>query len=165
MDAIFKAYDVRGRVGTELTEETVQQIGKAFADWLPEQGLVAVGRDMRPDSAALAKALIEGLKSQGRDVINIGQVTTDMIYFAVGHYKYAGGAVVTASHNPGADNGIKFCASEARAVGAESGLFEIRDIVKGGSFKPAAANPGKTTDKDIVEDWVEHVLSFIDLPK
>ena len=99
MDAInniFKAYDVRGKVGSELTSDVTHKIGQAFADWLPNEGAVAVGRDMRPDSAELADALIEGLRRQGRNVINIGQVTSDMIYFAVGHFKLAGGAVVTA---------------------------------------------------------------------
>src|SRR5690606_34956484 len=98
---IFKAYDVRGRVGTELTAEISEQIGKALADWLPDDGVVAVGRDMRPDSAELAAALIAGLTSQGREVWDIGEVTSDMVYFAVGHYNLAGGAMVTASHNPG----------------------------------------------------------------
>jgi len=162
---IFKAYDVRGKVGTELTAEVATQIGKAFADWLPTEGTVAVGRDMRPDSAELAGAVIEGLRAQGRDVIDIGEVTSDMIYFAVGSMKLAGGVVVTASHNPGQYNGIKFCAAQAKAVGEDSGLFEIRDKVAAGEFKPAAATPGSVTQKDIAEDWVGHVLTFIDTAK
>src|SRR5205809_243695 len=106
---IFKAYDIRGKVGTELTADIARRVGMALAQWLPNQGTVAVGRDMRPDSAELAQAVIDGLRAQGRDVIDIGQVTSDMIYFAVGHLNLAGGAMVTASHNPGADNGIKLC--------------------------------------------------------
>lgn len=168
MDAInniFKAYDVRGKVGTELTADVSNKIGKAFADWLPSEGAIAVGRDMRPDSAELASALIEGLRTQGRNVIDIGQVTSDMIYFAVGANKLAGGAMITASHNPGEYNGIKLCREEARPVGLESGLDEIRDAVIAGTFKPAAGESGSITDKDVTDDWVNHVLSFIEPDK
>ncbi|HUS25919.1 MAG TPA: phosphomannomutase [Nevskiaceae bacterium] len=159
---IFKAYDVRGKVGSELTPTVTQAIGKAFADWLPTQGVVAVGRDMRPDSAELAAALVEGLREQGRDVWDIGEVTTDMIYYAVGANNLAGGVVVTASHNPGEYNGIKFCADQAKAVGKESGLFDIRDMVIASNFKPAASQPGKLDQKDLAEGWIDHVLSFIE---
>lgn len=164
LTAIFKAYDVRGKVGTELTPDLLTDIGRAFADWLPTQGTVAVGHDMRPDSEGLAQALIAGLRQQGRDVLDIGKVTTDMIYFAVGHNNLAGGAVVTASHNPGEYNGIKFCGEQAKAIGQESGLFEIRDIVMRGEFK-TADTPGNVTPQDVTEDWITHVLSFIDTDK
>lgn len=168
MDAInniFKAYDIRGKVGTELTADVARSVGKALADWLPVKGAVAVGRDMRPDSAELADAVIAGLQAQGRDVINIGEVTSDMIYFAVGSQKLAGGAMVTASHNPGEYNGIKLCREEAKPIGQESGLFEVRDAVAAGSFKPAADKPGTVTERDITEDWITHTLSFIDPTK
>ncbi|HYH36119.1 MAG TPA: hypothetical protein VD706_01325 [Candidatus Saccharimonadales bacterium] len=161
---IFKAYDVRGKVGSELTPEVVVTIGRAFADWLPNEGPVAVGRDMRPDSRELADALIEGLSVQGRDVIDIGEVTSDMIYFATGELGLAGGVVITASHNPGAYNGIKFCREEAKPVGEESGLFEVRDKVIADNFT-APAKPGSVTEKDVAEDWITHVLSFIDPSK
>ena len=164
MDAIFKAYDIRGKVGSELTPEVAEQIGRAFADWLPKKGALAVGRDMRPDSRELAEALINGLLSQGRDVWDIGEVTSDMIYFAVGDNKLAGGAVVTASHNPGEYNGIKFCREEAKPVGEASGLFDVRDLAKSGKFK-AAGKAGKLVQKDTTEDWISHVLSFIDPAK
>ena len=123
IDNIFKAYDIRGKVGSELTPLIVKNIGRALADWLPEKGIVAVGRDMRPDSEELSKALIDGLILQGRDVLNIGQVTSDMIYFAVGKYNLAGGAVITASHNPGEYNGIKLCREQAKPIGDQTGLF------------------------------------------
>ncbi|HKR82367.1 MAG TPA: hypothetical protein VJR27_05225 [Candidatus Saccharimonadales bacterium] len=171
MDAInniFKAYDVRGKVGTELTTDVANWIGVAFAQWLPTEGAVAVGRDMRPDSAELADALIEGLVAQGRDVIDIGQVTSDMIYFAVGHDQLAGGVMITASHNPGVYNGIKFCREQAKPVGQESGLFEVRDAVAkmaSGEKPAAAATHGQVTEKDITEDWLNHVMSFIDPKK
>lgn len=165
INTIFKAYDVRGKVGNELTATVAEHIGQAFADWLPTEGAVAVGRDMRPDSAELAAAAITGLRAQGRDVVDIGEVTSDMIYFAVGHYKLAGGMMITASHNPGEYNGIKFCREEARPMGQDTGLFEIRDRVAAGDFKPAAAVQGKFTAQDIVEDWITHALSFIDTAK
>ena len=160
-ETIFKAYDVRGKVGSELTPAVVEAIGTAFANWLPNEGSVAVGRDMRPDSAELAKAMIAGLTSEGRDVIDLGEVTSDMIYFAVGHYKLAGGAVVTASHNPGEYNGIKFCRDEAQAIGIETGLLEIRDAAIKNQASPAD-KPGTVTQKDSTADWIQHALSFID---
>lgn len=162
---IFKAYDVRGRVGTELTAEVAEKIGKALADWLPNEGQVAVGRDMRPDSAELADAVIKGLTAQGRDVLNIGEVTSDMIYFAVGANQLAGGAMVTASHNPGEYNGIKLCREEARPIGLDSGLSEIRDCVLADNFKPAGTQASKVSHKDIAEAWIQHTLSFVDTNK
>lgn len=164
LQTIFKAYDIRGKVGSELNAEVVGKIGRALADYLPEPGTVAVGRDMRPDSKELADALIAGLTEQGRKVWDIGEVTSDMIYFAVGHFGLAGGAVVTASHNPGEYNGIKFCREEARPIGKESGLFEIRDTVIAETFKPSVAT-GTVEQKDVTEDWITHVLSFIDTSK
>jgi phosphomannomutase len=156
---IFKAYDVRGKVGTELTSEVAQLIGRALAQWLPNDGVVSVGRDMRPDSAELAQAFIKGLRQQGRDVLDIGQVTSDMIYFTVGKFNLAGGAVITASHNPGKDNGIKLCREEAKPIGVETGLLDIRDLVVKNEWPQA--EPGRVTEKDVTEDWITHVLSFL----
>ena len=161
---IFKAYDVRGKVGTELTPEIAKIIGKAVATWLPCEGAVAVGRDMRPDSAELANALIEGLIEQGRDVVDIDQVTSDMIYFAAGSLKLAGGIMITASHNPGEYNGIKFCREEAKPIGQETGLFAIRDLAAANNFTPITPK-GTIEKKDVSEAWIQHVLSFIDTTK
>jgi phosphomannomutase len=161
---IFKAYDIRGRVGSELNSAIAGRIGQALATWLPTEGTVAVGRDMRPDSAELANALINGLRRQGRDVLDIGEVTSDMIYFAVGKYKLAGGAMITASHNPGVYNGIKLCREEVRPIGEDSGLLEIRDQVIANNFTTATSK-GQLTSKDTTEDWIKHVLSFIDPKK
>ncbi len=158
---IFKAYDIRGKVGEELNPTLCKNIGRAFADWLPEHGIVAVGRDMRPDSKQLADAFIEGLREQGRNVWDVGEVTSDMIYFAVGRYNLAGGGVITASHNPGKDNGIKLYRDKVTPVGLDSGLAEVRDLCLGKSFKKTSAQLGSLTKKDIVEDWVEHCLSFV----
>jgi len=162
IDSIFKAYDVRGKVGTELTNDIVVKIAKAVADWLPKEGPVAVGRDMRSDSDELAKAAIKGLVSQGRDVWDIGMVTSDMIYFAVGKYKLAGGLMITASHNPGEYNGIKFCREEAKPIGLDTGLSDIREKVKTNKFKNKT-NKGRVISRDVTEDWITHVLSFVDM--
>ncbi len=163
---IFKAYDVRGKVGTELTADIAHRIGQALTQWLPSttSKTMAVGRDMRPDSAELAASLIEGARSQGYDVIDIGEVTSDMIYFVVGHYNLAGGAMITASHNPGEYNGIKLCRENARPIGQESGLFEIRDAAAANQFTPAETE-GSVESKDVIEDWIKHVLSFIEANK
>lgn len=162
LDEIFLAYDVRGIVGSQLNDQVVTSIGRAFGDWLPQQGTVAVGYDMRPDSKQLAEALIAGLTAQGRNVMNIGRVTSDMIYFTVGHYGLAGGAMITASHNPGEYNGIKFCKDGAGAVGIESGLVDIKSAVASSTY--ANTNqPGTIENKDVTEDWIQHVLSFIDI--
>ncbi len=158
---IFKAYDIRGKVGTELNAQTAGAIGRAFADYLPHAGVVAVGRDMRPDSAELAAELITGLTAQGRDVWDLGEITSDMSYFAVGKYDLAGAAMITASHNPGEYNGIKLYRDEVRAVGLDSGLDVIRDAVLAGNFKAAAPMVGKVTPKDITDDWLQHALSLV----
>lgn len=160
--SIFKAYDVRGKVGSELNEQSVEAIARAFADWLPAEGKVAVGHDMRPDSAQLAAAFIDGLRQQGRDVMEIGQVTSDMIYFAVGKWSLAGGAVITASHNPGEYNGIKMYRDKVTPVGLDSGLDAIRDAAMAGDFKPAATTPGSVEPHSITDEWVKHCMTFID---
>lgn len=164
LDEIFKAYDIRGKVGSQLTADLLEEIGKAFADWLPQDGPVAVGYDMRPDSKAFAQALMKGVTAQGRDVVDIGMVATDMIYFSVGSTGIAGGAVVTASHNPGEYNGIKLCREDAKPIGDSSGLFEIRDAIKNNSYKPSTS-VGVITQSDVTEGWLEHVLSFVDVAK
>jgi phosphomannomutase len=162
---IFKHYDVRGEVGTDLTSDITYAVGSALANWLPKKGPVAVGHDMRPDSEDLAASLIKGLTDQGRDVWDIGQISTDMIYFASGEYKLAGGAVVTASHNPGNDNGIKMVADEAKPIGLDTGLDEIRDTIVNDSYQKKAGVSGKVITKDISNDWIEHSLSFVDIDK
>ncbi|HEX4662319.1 MAG TPA: hypothetical protein VH144_01760 [Candidatus Saccharimonadales bacterium] len=157
---IFKAYDIRGKVGSELTTDVAWNVGKALADWLPTDGAVAIGYDMRPDSEELANALIEGVRLQGREVVNIGQVTSDMIYFAVGHLNLAGGAMITASHNPGEYNGIKLCREQAKPIGIDTGLLDIRDAAAGGNFVPAVEKANQTT-RDIRADWISYILGFV----
>ncbi|MDR1970153.1 MAG: phosphomannomutase/phosphoglucomutase [Candidatus Nomurabacteria bacterium] len=156
---IFKAYDVRGKVGTQLNNDVVERIGRAFADWLPTKGPVAVGHDMRPDSAELAEAFAKGLTEQGRDVYYVGLITSDMVYYAVGEWKLAGGATITASHNPGKDNGIKLYRDQVIAVGLDSGLDEIRDAATANQFS-IADKPGVVTERKIIDEWIKHCLKF-----
>lgn len=158
---IFKSYDIRGEVGSTLTPESVKKIAAAFADWLPTEGIVAVGHDMRPDSAELTEAFIKGLAEQGYEVWDIGLVTSDMIYFAVGNWELAGGAVITASHNPGKDNGIKLYRDQVIAVGLDAGLSEIRDKVINNKISPPCDTRGKVSKKSITKEWIDHCLNFV----
>lgn len=157
---IFKAYDIRGKVHSELSEDLCARVGRATAQWLPSKGIVAVGRDMRPDSKQLADAMIEGLLSQGRDVWDIGEVTSDMIYFAIGAFDLAGGAVVTASHNAGDYNGIKIYRDKVTPVGLDSGLDEIRDLAMNSRFQ-SSDRRGELSQKNITNQWVDHALQSV----
>lgn len=156
--SIFKAYDIRGKVPAELTPEVAQAVGRALADFLPT-GEIAVGRDMRPDSSELASALSAGLTSQGRVVVDLGQITSDMMYYAVGQYDFAGGAMVTASHNPGEYNGIKLTAKGVAPIGEDSGLNIIKQTILHDAYKPPMAN-GLVRSIDILDGWVKHALTF-----
>lgn len=164
LNAIFKAYDIRGLVPEELNEDIAYKIGRALADFLYDTVEdthdlpVVVGRDMREDSSGLATAVINGLIQQGREVIDVGQITTDMIYFATGHLQTAGGVVVTASHNPGAYNGMKLCREKARAISVETGLEDIKQRIENDQFRKTAQ--GNVREQDIVKEWVEHALGF-----
>ncbi|MCM8745056.1 phosphoglucosamine mutase [Thermomicrobium sp. CFH 73360] len=157
---VFKAYDVRGIYPTELDEQLAYRIGRAFALYLrPRQ--VVVGRDMRVSSPALADAVIRGLLEQGVDVTDVGLVSTDALYFAVGKYRFDGGIMVTASHNPPEYNGFKLCREEAQALSLDHGIGEIRDLVIQGEF-PEPERTGTLLRRDILDDFAAHVLSFID---
>ncbi|TMC22347.1 MAG: phosphomannomutase/phosphoglucomutase [Chloroflexi bacterium] len=161
--ALFKAYDVRGIYGQDLTDDVAYCIGRAAAQYLnvPE---IVVGRDMRVSSPQLAAALIRGITEQGVNAVDLGMVTTDALYFAVGKFNYAAGVMVTASHNPGKYNGMKFCRAQAYPISLDTGLAEIRDLAISGAFVEPA-NKGKDIERDITEDYVQHALSFIDVSK
>src|SRR5438067_12412614 len=135
--AIFKAYDIRGIYGETLTDEIAYRIGRAAAQYLnvPE---IAVGRDMRLSSPQLAAALIRGITDQGVNAIELGMTTTDELYFAVGKFNYAAGAMITASHNPGKYNGVKFCRAQAFPISLDTGLADIRDLAISGNFTEPA---------------------------
>ena len=168
MAGIFKAYDVRGIYPTELDETIARKIGQAFRNVLDEEDLansnsVVVSRDMRPSSVPLAQALIEGLTAAGLDVIDIGLATTPMNYFAIGHLKTAGGAQVTASHNPAQYNGLKFSKHEARPVSGDHGIALLETCVKNNDL-PASTRPGTVSTADVSADYAQHVLSFLRRP-
>jgi len=160
---IFSSYDIRGIYGQNLDDEVAYLIGRAAALALqvPE---IAVGRDMRLSSPQIAAALIRGLTDQGVNVIDLGMATTDELYFAVGKFNYAAGAMVTASHNPGKYNGMKFCRAQAFPVSKETGLAAMRDLAISGNF-PTPSHKGEVTQRDVLDAYVEHALSFIDVSK
>jgi len=160
---IFKAYDVRGIYPTELNEETAYRIGRAFVQHLGANQ-VAVGRDMRLSSPAIAAALMRGATDQGADAIDLGLTTTDELYFAVGKYGYPSGVMITASHNPGQYNGIKMCREDAIPISSETGGDAIRDIVLSGQFA-SPARQGQVIQRDVTDAYVDHCLSFIDVSK
>ena len=161
--AIFKAYDIRGIYGENMTDEVAYRIGRAAAQYLnvPE---IAVGRDMRTSSPQLAAAIIQGIIDNGTNAIDLGMVTTDALYFAVGKFNYPAGVMITASHNPGKYNGMKFCRAQAFPVSLESGLADMRDLAISGNFNEPAQK-GQVIKRDITEDYVNHALSFIDVSK
>jgi phosphomannomutase len=159
--SIFKAYDVRGLYPSEVNEDAARQIGRGFVAYLQAKR-IAVSRDMRLSSPSIAAAFIEGARLQGADVVDYGMLATDMMYFAVARDGHDGGAQITASHNPKQYNGIKLVRREAFPLSGEAGLAEIRDTVASGTVPPPAAAPGALTSMPVMDDYVNHVMSFID---
>ena len=157
---VFKAYDVRGVHPTELDEEGAYAIGRGYVEHF-EPRSIAVGRDMRLSSPAMAAALIEGAADGGADVFDLGMVGTEMVYFAVGELALEGGVCVTASHNPKEYTGMKIVRRGALPVGGESGLLNVRDR----ALKPfgSPVKRGEVQAQDIWSAFVEKVLSFVDV--
>lgn len=161
---IFKAYDIRGLVGSEIDDEFTFATGVAFARFLQverEPGTVVIGEDMRPSSPELADAFSAGVTSQAMDVIRIGLASTDMLYFASGKLGLPG-AMFTASHNPAEYNGIKLCLSNARPIGKESGLMTIENLVRRGS-PIELRSVGVETQRNMLDEYVDHLLTLVDL--
>ena len=160
LDAIFKAYDIRGIVGREIDADACFAVGAAFASSMREQGAtrVVVGRDMRPEGADLCEAFSRGALRAGVDVVDIGLCATEMVYFASGLWD-SPGAMFTASHNPAHYNGIKLCGPAAAPIGSGSGLAELKTRAAAGAA--AAAVPGTLRRRDLLADYVEHVRSFV----
>lgn len=160
---IFKSYDIRGKYPTELNETTAHKIGASIAQFFkeeePDVKNIVVGRDMRTSSRSLANALIEGLCTAGLNVVNLGVVSTEMMYFAVGHYQYDGGVMVTASHNPAEYNGFKICRKDAVPVGFETGIERISKLTSQ-YHPPRGEQLGKVILRDIFGDYKKHVLKF-----
>lgn len=164
LDAIFKAYDVRGTHPDQIDADGCRAIGAAFARFALAEGgevpAVLVARDMRPSGVELARAFSEGVRSQGVDVVDLGLASTDLLYFASGS-RNAPGAMFTASHNPAQYNGIKFCLAGARPVGADSGLAEIKAMAAAG-VEPVGT-PGAERTDDLLGAFADHVRSFVDV--
>ncbi|MFZ4585551.1 MAG: phosphomannomutase/phosphoglucomutase [Acidimicrobiia bacterium] len=160
LDAIFKAYDVRGVYPNQIDEELVRRIGNAFARFT-EAPLIVVGHDMRPSSVPLSAAFIEGVVKAGADVVDIGLASTDLLYFASGTLD-APGAMFTASHNPAQYNGIKMCRAGAAPIGEETGLLQIKDAVQN-KLVARAEEPGRVERRDMLPEFVAHVRSFVDV--
>src|SRR5207248_5099583 len=154
---------IRGIYGENLTDDVAYRIGRAAEQYLqvPE---MAVGRDMRLSSPQLAAALIRGVTDQGVNAIDLGMTTTDELYFAVGKFNFPAGVMITASHNPGKYNGMKFCRAQAFPISLESGLGDIRDLAISGNYAEPA-HIGQVIQKDVLDDFVQHALSFIDVSK
>lgn len=160
--SIFKAYDIRGIYPDNLDEGTARDIGRAYVSHLGLSGSrVIVARDMRLSGEALEEAFIGGVTEAGADVLDIGMVSTDALYFAVGHLEEPGGAMVTASHNPEDHNGFKLCRENAIALSGENGIGQIRDLILSGKLPATADLPGSVERSDITEEYAEHCLSFV----
>ena len=159
--SVFKAYDIRGLYPGEINEDAARLIGRGFVAYLKAKR-IAVSRDMRLSSPAVAAAFIDGARQQGADVVDYGMLATDMMYFAVARDKHDGGAQITASHNPKQYNGIKMVRREAFPLSGDEGLGDIRDMIVNGTLPAAAGTPGALSTMDVLNDYVEHVLSFID---
>src|SRR5439155_24431990 len=145
---VFKAYDVRGVYPTELDEEGAYAIGRAYVEQF-EPRRIAVGHDMRVSSPAMAEALTDGAADAGADVLQLGLVGTEMVYFAVGDLELDGGVAVTASHNPKEYTGMKIVRRGALPVGGESGLLEIRDRALNVSGRSTSGDRGRVEPYDI----------------
>jgi len=158
---VFKAYDVRGIYPTELDEEGAYAIGRAYVEQF-EPRKIAVGRDMRLSSPSMAKAVIRGAVEAGADVLDLGLIGTEMVYFAVGELRLDGGIAVTASHNPKEYTGMKIVRRGALPVGGDSGLMDIRDRALGGQVTQRP-KVGQVQEYDIWPAYVERVLSFVDV--
>ncbi|MHB8223499.1 MAG: phosphohexomutase domain-containing protein [Desulfurivibrionaceae bacterium] len=157
----FKAYDIRGRVPGELNEPLAFNIGQAYsAHFAPEK--VAVGHDIRISSPALATALIDGFLVAGVDVVDLGMVGTEEIYFAAAHLAVDGGVIVTASHNPADYNGMKLVRQGARPISGDTGLREIERLAAEG-YRLTADAPGVVTRLDNKPAYIEHLLGYVDI--
>ncbi len=169
---IFKSYDVRGVYPSELNDDIAYAIGRCFVPLLDlERGggiarnSVVVARDMRPSGESLRDAFARGASEAGADVVDIGMVSTDALYFAVGKLALDGGVMITASHNPAAYNGMKFTRSQAQAISLDTGLSTIRDRLLSGELPPKSSTPGRLTHRDVLDDFARHCLSFVDRSK
>ena len=159
----FRAYDIRGVYPADLDEDAFYRIAKAYTLLFHPKTMV-VGMDARESGPSLKQSLTAGFVDAGVNVVDIGGVTTDMLYYAVGSSEeYSGGIVVSASHNPREYNGAKMVREKAAAISSDTGLFQIRDLIKAGKDKEVSSETkGTVTEKNVLAGYVEHVLSFVD---
>jgi phosphomannomutase len=157
---VFKAYDVRGLYPDELDEAGAEAIGRAYVERF-EPRRIAVGRDMRLSSPAMQAAVMRGAATAGADVLDLGLVGTEMVYFAVGSLELEGGIMVTASHNPKQYTGMKLVRRGALPVGGDTGLLDLRDLIDSGNWH--VTERGEVRDVDIWPEYVARVLSFVDV--
>ncbi len=160
----FGAYDIRGIYPRTINEGLAYRIGRFFPTLFAAKKVV-VGNDIRLSGPALKEALMKGLTDSGCDVIDIGQCGTEMIYFATAHLKLDGGIMITASHNPKEYNGMKFVRQEAKPISGDTGLRELEEQVADGELPVMAETMGKVEKFDIAEDYVKHILSYVDMSK
>ena len=159
----FKAYDIRGKLGTELNVEIAYKIGRAYGQ-IYQPKTVVVGCDIRLSSEDLKQAIIKGLNDAGVDVLDLGMTGTEEVYFGAFHLDVQGGIEITASHNPMDYNGMKLVRENARPIGADSGLKEIRLLAESGNFNEVTAK-GKTEKYHILPEYIDHLMSYIDPAK
>lgn len=162
---IFKAYDIRGIYPEQIDEKLVYKIARAYAEFLKPKK-VAVGHDMRLSGESFAKALIEGLTDSGVDVVDLGLISTDQMYFGVVHLGLDGGIIATASHNPKEYGGMKMVREKALPISGDSGVYQIRDMVVAGEFgQVSSSEKGNIEPADIRDAFYQHVLKTFDLGK
>ena len=159
----FKAYDIRGKLDTELNEEIAYKIGRAYGQIYQPKKIV-VGCDIRLSSEDLKQATIKGLNDAGVDVLDLGMTGTEEVYFGAFHLDVQGGIEITASHNPMDYNGMKLVRENARPIGADSGLKEIRLLAESGNFNEVITK-GKTEKYNILPEYIDHLMSYIDPAK
>jgi len=161
----FKAYDIRGQLGTELNEEIAYRIGRAYAEFLQPKSIV-LGGDVRLTSEALKTALSEGIRDAGSDVIDIGMVGTEEVYFATSHLNADGGIEVTASHNPIDHNGMKPIREGSRPISADTGLLDIKRLAEQNQFSPAIQEQrGGYKKMSVLEAYLDHLFGYLDVSK
>lgn len=159
----FRAYDIRGIYPADIDEEAYYRVAKGYV-YIFKPKTMVVGMDARLSSPPLKARLIQGFLDSGVDVVDIGGITTDMLYYTVGaSSEYSGGIVVSASHNPVQYNGMKMVREKATAISSDTGLFEIRDVLKAGKDAEVKSDrKGTCTERDILDDYLKHVLHSID---
>ena len=158
--SIFRAYDIRGVYPEQLDEDLARQVGRGFIAYL-EAKRIAVSHDMRLSSPSLAAAFIDGALDQGADVVDYGMLATDMLYYAVARDQLDGGAQITASHNPKQYNGMKLVRAQAFPLSGDGGISDIREMILGDRIPPTTVR-GQRSAAQLLDVYVDHVLSFID---